>query len=88
MPPRERLFMNTGQCVRMDPKLRQEYFDNIRKDYPLWILYGTNPNRKPNEPPLPPEGDVEPEQLLKEKYLLKGEGFIYPQKMKLYKLKG
>ncbi len=86
MPPRERLFMNTSQCAKMDPKLRQEYFGNLRRDYPLWILYGTSPDRKPGEPPSSTE-DAELEQLLAERYLLKGEVFIYPQMMKLYRLK-
>ena len=86
MPPRERLFMNTSQCAKMDPQLRQEYFGNLRRDYPLWILYGTAPNRKPNAPPSSTE-DAELEQLLAEKYLLKGEVYIFPQNMKLYRLK-
>ena len=81
MKPRERLFMNNSLCAKMDPQLRQEYFGNIRADYPLWILYGTDPNRKPA-----PEEDAELEQLLKEKYSLKGEVYIFPQIMKLYRL--
>ncbi|MBD3879357.1 MAG: hypothetical protein SR1Q5_06710 [Quinella sp. 1Q5] len=80
--PRERLFMNTGQCAKLDPGLRQEYFDNLHKDFPLWILYG-------GESPLPYDSnnDSELEQVLAEKYSLKGEVSIYPQLMKLYRLK-
>ena len=70
----------------MDHKLRQEYFGNLRRDYPLWILYGTSPDRKPGEPPSSTE-DAELEQLLAARYSLKGEVFIYPQMMKLYRLK-
>lgn len=82
MIPRERLFMNTGQCARLDPSLRKECLDNLRRDYPLWILYGTD-----SQLPDDSNNDPELEQLLAEKYLLKGEGFIFPQMMKLYRLK-
>ena len=69
-----------------DPSLRDEWFDDVRCDLPLWILYGTNPNRKPGEPPSWIE-DAELEQLLAEKYFLRGEVYIFPQMMKLYRLK-
>ncbi len=87
MKPRERLFMNNTRLTRIDPAFRKEWFDNVRKDYPLWILYGTDPNRKPGEPIKTQAEDAEVEQLLKEKYLLKGEVYIFPQMMKLYRLK-
>ena len=86
MVPRERLFMNTGQCTKLDPQLRQEYFGNLCRDYPLWILYGTRPDRKPGEPLFWTE-DAELEQLLAERYSLKGEVYIFPQMMRLYRLK-
>lgn len=88
MKPRERFFMNNSLLTKMDPRIRQEYFGNLRRDYPLWIVYGVDPNRKPGEPPRTSVEDAELEQLLKEKYSLKGETFIYPQIMKLYRLKG
>lgn len=87
MKPRERFFMNNGLLVKMDPKIREEFFGNLRRDYPLWIIYGTAPNRKPGEPPITFSEDAELEQLLAEKYSLKGEVYIYPQIMKLYRLK-
>ena len=87
MKPRERFFMNNSQMTRIDPSVRTEFFGNVRRNYPLWILYGTAPNRKPDEPPITFEEDAELEQLLAEKYSLKGEVYIYPQLMKLYRLK-
>ncbi len=85
--PRERLFMNNSRLAKIDPAFRKEWFDNIRKDYPLWILYGTAPNRKSGEPIKTQAEDAELEQLLKEKYLFKGEVYVWPQMMKLYRLK-
>lgn len=82
MMPRERLFRNNSPDSRIDPRLREEFFNNLRRDYPLWILYGSEsqlPDDSTNDPEL--------EQLLAEKYLLKGEAFIFPQTMKLYRLK-
>lgn len=87
MKPREREFFLNSFHGEVDPLLRKEWFDNVRKDYPLWILYGTDPDRKPGEPPKTPTEDSELEQLLEEKYLFKGEVYIRPQIMKLYRLK-
>ena len=87
MKPREREFFLNRFHGKVDPAIRKEWFDNVRKDYPLWILYGTDPNRKPDAPPSAPEEDAELEQLLAEKYSLKGEVYIFPQMMKLYRLK-
>lgn len=87
MLPRERFFMNNGELSKIDPAIRQEWFDNVRNDPPLWILYGTAPDRKPGEPPKTAMEDAELEQLLAEKYLFKGEVYVYPQMLKLYRLK-
>ena len=87
MKPREREFFLNSINGKIDPAIRKEWFDNVRKDYPLWILYGTDPSRKPGEPPKTPTEDGELEQLLEEKYLFKGEVYIFPQMMKLYRLK-
>ena len=87
MKPRERFFMNNKHHFDIDPRIRQEYFDNVRKNYPLWILYGTTPGRKFGEPPKTFSEDAELEQLLTEKYSFKGEVYIFPQMMKLYRLK-
>ena len=84
MKPREREFFLNSFHSRVDPAIRKEWFDNVRKDYPLWILYGTDPNRKPGEPPKTSMEDSELEQLLEEKYSFKGEVYIFPQLMKLY----
>ncbi len=83
MKPRERFFMNNTLLMKIDPKIRKEFFGNIRQDYPLWILYGVTFNRKHE----PFDSDKEFEQLLAEKYQLKGEVYIYPQTMRLYRLK-
>lgn len=87
MKPRERLFMNNAQLANADPALRKEWFDNLRKDYPLWILYGFDLERKTEKPPEQRTDDAELEKLLEEKYSLKGETYIFPQIMKLYRLK-
>lgn len=87
MKPRERFFMNNGLLARMDPKVREEFFGNLRRDYPLWIIYGTAPDRNFDEPPKFLDEDVEFERLLAEKYILRGEVYIFPQIMKLYRLK-
>lgn len=76
--PRERLFFLNETFGKIDPAFREEFFGNLRKDYPLWILYGKSNGETP---------DAEFEQLLEEKYSLKGQTFIYPQVMKLYRLK-
>lgn len=86
MKPRNRFFTSVSWIAMADPSLRDEWFDDVRCDLPLWILYGTNPNRKPGEPPSWIE-DAELEQLLAEKYFLRGEVYIFPQMMKLYRLK-
>lgn len=87
MKPRERFFMNNGLLARMDPKVREEFFGNLRRDYPLWIIYGTDPDRNFGEPPKFLDEDVELEQLLEERYTLRGEVYIFPQLMKLYRLR-
>ena len=87
MKPRERFFMNNTRHFKIDPRIRNEWFDNVRKNYPLWILYGTAPDRKPGEPPKTLSEDAELETLLAEKYSFKGEVYIFPQMMKLYRLK-
>ena len=87
MKPRERFFMHNAHHFAIEPSFRQEWFGNVRKDYPLWILYGTDPDRKPGEPPTTPMEDSELEELLAEKYSLKGEVYIFPQMLKLYRLK-
>ena len=89
MKPRERLFMNNSWLTRADSQLRREWFGNVRKNLPLWILYGTNPPflYKTKKYFKSPTEDVEFERLLAEKYSLKGETFIFPQVMKLYRLK-
>ena len=83
----ERFFVNNSFHATTDKNIRREWFDNVRADYPLWILYGTDPNRNPDAPPSTPEEDAELEKLLAARYSLKGEVFIYPQLMKLYRLK-
>lgn len=83
MKPRERFFMNNTLLMKVDPKLRKEFFGNIRQDYPLWILYGVTFGKEHR----PLDSDSEFEQLLAEKYRLAGEMYIYPQKMRLYRLK-
>ena len=85
--PRNRFFTNVRWMAKADLSLRDEWFDDVRCYPPLWILYGTDPNRKTGAP-LSWTEDTELEKLLAEKYSLKGEVFIYPQMMKLYKLKG
>ena len=89
MKPRERLFMNNSWLTRADSQLRREWFGNVRKEPPLWILYGTSPplTKKTKNFFKSPTEDAELEQLLAEKYSLKGETFIFPQVMKLYRLK-
>ncbi len=87
MKPRERFFMNNGLLMKIDPKIREEFFSNLRRNYPLWIIYGTTLNRKISEPPKSLNEDEEFEHLLAEKYSLKGEVYIFPQMMKLYRLK-
>ena len=79
--------MNNGELAKLDPAVRQEWFGNVRNDPPLWILYGTAPGRKPGEPPKTSMEDEELEQLLAEKYSLRGEVYVYPQMLKLYRLK-
>lgn len=83
MKPRERFFMNNKLLMRVDPKIREEFFGNLRRNYPLWILYGVAFDKKLK----PIDSDKEFEQLLAEKYSLMGETFIFPQIMKLYRLK-
>ena len=87
MKPREREFFNNSYHGFVDPAIRKEWFDNVRNDPPLWILYGTSPDRKPGEPPKTVAEDAELEQLLAEKYSLRGEVYVYPQMLKLYRLK-
>ena len=87
MKPREREFFHNSSHGRIDPAIRQEWFGNVRNDPPLWILYGTAPGRKPGEPPKTSMEDEELEQLLAEKYSLRGEVYVYPQMLKLYRLK-
>ncbi len=84
---RERVFTHNSHQMKVDPARRREWFGNVKKNYPLWILYGTAPNRKPGEPPKTNMEDTELEQLLEEKYSLRGEVYIFPQVMKLYRLK-
>ncbi len=79
MKPRERFFMNNSHHFYIDPRIRKEWFDNVRKNYPLWILCGTVDDKFSE--------DAELEQLLTEKYSFKGEVYIFPQMMKLYRLK-
>lgn len=73
MKPRDRLFMNNSNLAKIDPALKEEWLDNVRKNYPLWILYDANSKDK----------DVE--ELLAEKYSLKGV-YVSGQMMKLYRL--
>ena len=87
MLPRERFFMNNGLLAKMDPNVRAEFFGNVRRDYPLWIIYGVSPDRNFDEPPKFLDEDVELERLLAERYTLRGEVYIWPQLMKLYRLK-
>ena len=85
--PRDRIFMNNSHLTRIDPALRKEWFDNVRKNYPLWILYGIDPKKNLGEPPKTYMEDLEVEELLAEKYSFKGEVYVWPQMMKLYRLK-
>ena len=87
MKSRERLFMNNGPMIGIDPALWIEWFGNVTNNPPLWILYGTRLNRKPGEPPKPPHEIPEIEQFLSEKYILKGQTRIEGQMMNLYRLK-
>ena len=86
MKSRERLFMNNNEMMRINPAFKKEWFDNVRKDYPLWILHGVELDRKPDEPPKTLE-ENELEQLIEEKYSFKGEVYVWPQMLKLYRLK-
>lgn len=76
-----------GGRADFNPNVRAEFFGNVRRDYPLWIIYGTDPDRNFDEPPKFLDEDVELEQLLAERYTLRGEVYIWPQLMKLYRLK-
>ena len=83
---RERLFFLNYTFGVIDPAFREEWFGNVRKNYPLWILYGVQFDKKGGNELKPSDSDAELEQLLAEKYSLKGETFIFPQVMKLYRL--
>lgn len=87
MKPRERLFMNNGFLINVDRALWTEWFGNVTSNPPLWILYGTRPERKPGEPPRLPHELPEIEQFLSAKYNLKGQVQLSRQVMKLYRLK-
>lgn len=85
--PRERLFFLNGTFGKIDPAFREEWFGNVRAELPLWILYGVTCEKNPDGELKAFKSDDELEQLLAEKYSLKGETFIFPQVMKLYRLK-
>ena len=85
--PRERVFFLNRTFGIIYPPFREEWFDHIRKDYPLWILCGVDPEKNSDGLMEFPIEDSDLEQILEEKYSLKGEVFIFPQVMKLYRLK-
>lgn len=74
---RERLFFLNYTFTKIDPNFRREWFGNVRKNFPRWILCGYGFERD----------DAELEQLLAEKYSPAGETFIFPQILRLYRLK-
>lgn len=85
--PRERLFFLNATFGKIDPAFREEWFGNVRANPPLWILYGVTCEKNSDVELNIFDSDDELEQLLAEKYSLKGETFIFPQVMKLYRLK-
>lgn len=86
MKPRCRFFNNQSALSIMDPIVRQEWFDNVTKDYPLWILYGGKLKRESRFILTTPE-DADVKKLLAEKYICKGEVDFGLQTLKLYRLK-
>ena len=87
MQPRERLFMNNGNLINVDRAMWTEWFGNVTSKPPLWILYGVTCEKNPDGEFKALDSDAELERLLAEKYSFKGETFIFPQIMKLYRLK-
>ncbi|MBR2774023.1 MAG: hypothetical protein IKD73_03425 [Selenomonadaceae bacterium] len=87
MKPRERLFMNNAFLIKVDRDLWIEWFNNVTSNPPLWILYGTRPDRKIGELPRLPHELPEIEQFLADKYSLRGQVKLSDQMMKLYRLK-
>ncbi len=84
---RERLFFFNNYLTKADSTLKDEWFKKVNSDYPLWILYGFLIWRDADGNPDINNTCPELEQLLEEKYSLKGETYIYPQMIKLYRLK-
>lgn len=77
--PRERIFFQNSTFMRIDPALRAEWFANIRREEPRWILRGLFKEHENSS-------DPELERLLTERYSLVGATFIVPQVMELYRL--
>lgn len=87
MRPRERFFMNNSALSLLDPAQKSEWLQHVETDPPLWILYGTNNKPKKHYDLDNHRDDPDVEQLLADKYDLRGETAIYDQVMKLYRLR-
>ncbi|MCR5834375.1 MAG: hypothetical protein K6G55_06995 [Selenomonadaceae bacterium] len=84
---RERLFFLNGTFGQIDSAFRAEWFNNIRNNPPLWIVYGVTYEKQDNGELKAVDTDGELDKLLTEKYSLKGMTYIFPQIMKLYRLR-
>lgn len=84
--PRNRFFFNQKAFGMLDPNVRKEWFDGVTSNYPLWILYGGKLKVESLFIFIKLE-DSEVENLLAEKYILKGEIPLEAQTLKLYRLK-
>ena len=87
MKPTERFFMNNSSTSRLDPRQKEEWLRHVREHSTLWILYGVPKVKKKFYDAGDHLDDPDVEQLLAEKYILRGEILIYDQVMKLYRLK-
>ena len=94
LTPRCRFFQNIN-CFfgKSDPAVIDEWIENVRSDYPKWIVYSTLPKEYSGEEidyfnsEFRRQRNPRVEEILNEKYTLAKEMKLYQDTIKLYRLK-